>query len=415
MDDSVNITFTADIADLQRGLQQATAAVNEVTATMKAGATAVALSYSDITRAYSAGIQQRLDLVRSGSDTELAIARSGDKAQTDILLDSLKMRENAVKASTQIALLSHEDERADLLGLEADREAVELRHLTFLQSTYRDNAAAYANVQRQIDELAAQSALRRQAVELTYLRQVDADYRSTFDGIASSVSQQVTGLISGQESLRQATAHVLLSMIQDFVAARLKIVADWAAGMLAETVATQTSEAAKTQAVLAGTAARTSAAKAGTAASTLDTIGSIAKSIVASAAETFAGIFGFLSPVLGPAAAGPAAAGEATVLAAKASLPSFAVGAWELPADMVAQVHRGEMIVPASAAGTLRSAISGAGDAPNVSHQTHFNVTTLDAAGVRRFFATHSRAILAAIDDGVRNGSHLGFRQVGRL
>lgn len=415
MDDGVNITFTADIADLQRGLQQATAAVNEVTATMKASAAAVALSYNDITRDYFAGIQQRLDLVRSGSDAELAIARSGDRAQTDILLDSLKMRENAVKASAQIELLSHEDERADLLRLEADRESVELRHLTFLQSTYRDNAAAFANVQRQIDELAAQSALRRQAVELTYLRQVDADYRSTFERIASSVSQQVTGLISGQESLRQATAHVLLSMIQDFVAVRLKIVADWTAGMLAETVATQTSEAAKTQAVLAGTAARTSAAKAGTVASTLDTIGSIAKSIVASAAETFAGIFGFLSPVLGPAAAGPAAAGEAAVLAAKASLPSFAVGAWELPTDMVAQVHRGEMIVPASVAGAMRGVLGGVGDSPNISHQTHFNVTTLDAAGVRRFFATHSRAILEAIDNGVRNGSHLGFRQVGRL
>lgn len=415
MDDSVNITFTADIADLQRGLQQATTAVNEVTATLKAGAAAVALSYGDITRAYAAGIQQRVDLVRAGSDTELAIARSGDKAQTDILLDAIKMQDNAVRASAQLTLVSHEEERDDLLRLEADREDVARRHLTFLQSTYRDNAAAFANVQRQIDELAAQSAMRRQGIELTYLRQVDSDYRSAFEGIASSVSQQVSGLISGQESLRQATAHVLLAMIQDFVAARLKIVADWAAGMVTETVMTQSAEAAKTQAVVTGTVARTSAAKAGNAASAVDTLSSIATSIVASAAETFAGIFGFLSPVLGPAAAGPAAAGEASVLAAKAALPSFAVGAWDLPSDMVAQVHRGEMIVPATAASALRGAIGQPGDAVNVTHQTHFNVTSLDAAGVRRFFASHSRAILEAIDDGVRNGSHLGLRQLGRL
>jgi len=41
------------------------------------------------------------------------------------------------------------------------------------------------------------------------------------------------------------------------------------------------------------------------------------------------------------------------------SLPHFDVGAWSLPQDMVAQVHKGEMIVPASAAQPFRDMMSG--------------------------------------------------------
>lgn len=55
MTDTVTITFTVDIAELQRGLQQATGGIAEATATMKAGAQQVAVSYADLTRAYAAG------------------------------------------------------------------------------------------------------------------------------------------------------------------------------------------------------------------------------------------------------------------------------------------------------------------------------------------------------------------------
>ena len=37
------------------------------------------------------------------------------------------------------------------------------------------------------------------------------------------------------------------------------------------------------------------------------------RSILSSAAETFAGVFGFLAPLMGPLAIGPATAAQATV------------------------------------------------------------------------------------------------------
>lgn len=141
------------------------------------------------------------------------------------------------------------------------------------------------------------------------------------------------------------------------------------------------------------------------------------KSIMASAAETFAGIFGFLSPLMGPAAAGPALAGEATVAAAAAAIPSFAVGAWALPGDTLANVHRGEMIVPAAAtpwAQSLMAQAAGgkAGSAPASAGDVHFHVSAVDAAGVKAFFRANARHIMEAINDGVRTGSHLGLSKL---
>ena len=418
MSDEVRIIFTADISDLRRGLDAATSGISETTAVLKSGADQMGISYGALTKAYAAGTAQRLDLVKTGSDEELAAARAGDRAQTDIALDSVKVKQSQVKEEAQLSQISHEEERAQLLALEDEREDIERRHLVFLQSTYKDNARAFADAQRQIDELAAGSAVKRQEIERSYLREVDADYRRTFEQVGTSVSQQVMQMIQGHETFQKAVSNVLLSIVQSFVQARIRSVADWAAGALAETTATTAGETAKTSAVVAGTAARqaaqTSAATTG-AATTLATIG---QSIAASAAETFAGIFGFLSPLMGPAAAGPAAAGQAPVAAAAAAIPSLDVGAWNLPADMVAQVHAGEMIVPAGPAAMMRAAAAGGaaqgggGSGGDVHSHAHFHVTAMDSRDVRRFFSDNSKHILGAINDGLRSGSHLGLNKL---
>ena len=413
MSDDVSIVFKADISDLQRGLSQAASGVAETTGIMRAGADQLGASFAALNQAYANGFAGRLDLVKSGSDEELAAARAGDRAQTDIAIDAVKVKQSQVKEEAQLSQISHDEERAQLLALEADREAIERQHLTFLQGTYKDNAAAFANTQRQIDELSAQSALKRQEIERSYNREVYTDYKRTFEQVGSSVSTQVTSLIKGQETFRQAVSNVLLSVVQSFIQARIRAVADWAAGVVAETTATTVGETTKTSAVLAGTAARTGAQQTASTASAASTLTSVVQSIAASAAETFAGIFGFLSPVLGPAAAGPAVAGQATVLAAGAALPSFATGAWSLPSDMVAQVHRGEMIIPAGPAGQLRDAAASGGlGGVHVHHQTHFNVTAMDSRDVNRFLRGNSRAILGSINDSVRKGAHLGFSKL---
>ena len=240
-------------------------------------------------------------------------------------------------------------------------------------------------------------------------------YKSAFEQVGSSVSSSIMGMIQGQETLRKAAQKVLLAIIQEFVQARIRMVADWAAGIAAQTTATTAGEAVKTAAVTTGVAARTAAEQAGAAGSLAASAAGLIRQILADAKSTFAGVFAFLSPVMGPAAAGPAAAASGAV----ASLASFAIGSWQLPSDMIGQLHRGEMIVPAASTPWAQSLMANAasgGSSGNggvtVNHTTHFNISALDSGDVKRWFKNNGKTILRTINDSVRLGAHLGLSKL---
>ena len=103
MTDDVRIVFSADISALQRGLAEAQAGVASATAAMKSGADQVGTSFATLNQAYAAGFARRLDLVKGASDDELAAARAGDRAETDIALDGVKQRQIVIREEAQLA------------------------------------------------------------------------------------------------------------------------------------------------------------------------------------------------------------------------------------------------------------------------------------------------------------------------
>ena len=414
MADDVTITFTADVSDLQQGMQQATSAVEATTSALRSGAAQINSSFASLSQAYGSAATKNIATVRTSSDTELAIARQSVQAQYDIASNGVKEQVSLVKEQAQTGQISRQQELSSLLALETQREDIERQYLQFVQNTYQQGTVAYAAAQRRIDELASQSALRRQEIERNVTQQIDADYKRSFDQIASSVSSSIMGMITSHQSLKQSAIKILDQILSMFIQSQVKMVANWLAGQLAQTMATTTSQTAQTAAVTAGVAARTGAELAGSAASSAATISSVLHSIMASAGETFAGIFGFLSPVLGPAAAGPAAAGEASVLAVAGGL---AMGAWSLPSDMIVQAHRGEMVIPAGVTPWAQGLISGAANTPGVStvhvhHATNFNVAAMDSQGVKQFLKNNSKQIMRTIDESVRTGSHIGLAKL---
>jgi len=415
MADDVSIKFTADISGLQQGMQQATSAVEATTSALRGGAAQINASFASLSQAYGSAAAKNIAMVRTMSDTELAIARQNEQARYEIALNGVRGQSSLVKERAQTAQISRQEEHSRLLALETQREGIERQHLQFLQSTHQQGTVAFAAAHRRIEELASQSALRRQEIERNVNQQIYADYRRSFEQIGSSVSSSVMGMITGHLRLRDAARNILLQIIHGFIQARVRMVADWLAGVAAQTAATTTGEAAKTAAVTAGVAARTGAQAAGSTAGIASTIGAVLKSIMASAGETFAGIFGFLSPVMGPAAAGPAAAGQATVLSVATDMATFATGAWSLPSDMIAQVHQGEMIVPAGPAAAFRSMIesnSGVAGTVQVHHATNFNVSAMDSQSVRQFLKANAKQIMRTINESVRTGSHLGLSKL---
>ncbi len=100
---------------------------------------------------------------------------------------------------------------------------------------------------------------------------------------------------------------------------------------------------------------------------------------------------------------------------------SFDVGSWQLPSDMIAQVHQGEMIVPARqtpwAQSLMSNAASGGGGSGNgrdvhVHHSTNFNISAIDSRDVQNWIKGNGKTIMRTVNDGVRLGMHLGLKNL---
>ncbi len=177
-------------------------------------------------------------------------------------------------------------------------------------------------------------------------------------------------------------------------------------------------EATKTAATTAGVAARTGAEQAGAAASLAAQGATMIRSILSSAAEAFAGVFGFLAPLMGPAAAGPAAGAYGAVAGMAGAVAAADIGMWQVPQDMLTLVHHNELIMPAAEAGALRSMLSGGGSSDGAGSQVHINpavhlsVQAIDGASVSQWMRDNSGHMLKAIDEAVRHGALVGTRRL---
>jgi hypothetical protein len=355
---------------------------------------------------------------RELAQTRASIARSSAETRFGVARDALQREEQAIRQAAADGKLTEAQKVSALQSVIARREQLELQHQSWLQqNVYQNDAAAFSAAEDRKTAILAKSAAERRQLEAASRRDIEQQYRQSYGQIGDSIAGTITGVLAGTTTLRDGMRGILLQLVQQFLASRIRIVTDWLAGVTAQVAATTAGETTKTAAVAAGTAARTGLETSAAATSGLSIVSGILKSIFASAAQVFAGIFGFLSPVMGPAAVGPALAGQATVLGVASALPSFDVGSWELSSDMIAKVHKGEMIVPAGPAAAWRSALDrgpvGAGGA-GVAVNPSINVTipAMDGQSVRKFFKSHGREMSRTISEGVRLGAHLGSRRL---
>lgn len=218
-------------------------------------------------------------------------------------------------------------------------------------------------------------------------------WQSLMQPIQRAFDTSITGMILGTTTLQKAVANIAQSILAEFVNLGVKMVTNWIASELAMSTATE-----------AGAAARTAASGEGMAAGLAIKAANAIKSIATDSAQAFSGIFAFLAPIMGPAAAGPAAAGEATVMAAASGIAS-AAGGWMVPSDQLAMVHQNEMILPANISRGLQNMISANGGAG--AGAVVVNVSAIDSQDVKRFFQSNGSLLVNAVNKAMRNGSML--------
>ena len=246
------------------------------------------------------------------------------------------------------------------------------------------------------------------SVARSALEAQERDAQSFATAIEQAFNSQLRGLVSGAETWRAAFRSTLADLLIKFI--------EWTEQTVAHSLI---AEAMKTAATTAGVAARTGAEDAGAAASMGAQGSAMIRSILSSAAETFAGVFGFLSPLMGPLAAGPAAAAQAMVVGMAGSVASADIGMWRVPTDMVSIVHRNELIMPAAEAGAFRSLLTAAASG-ETSHggqiaihpTTNVHVSAIDGASVSQWMRDNSHTMMRAIDEAVRHGAALGLKRL---
>lgn len=152
----------------------------------------------------------------------------------------------------------------------------------------------------------------------------------------NSFNSSIMGMLKGTTSWKDALKNAMGNVVEYFLKAGEKMIAHWIATESAKTLATQ-----------AGNTARTLSDKEAALASGGFSAAKAIKTITGDAAKAYSGTYGFLAPEMGPLAAIPAAVSFAAVMGMEALVPSFAVGAWNIPHDMVAQLHAGERVMTA--------------------------------------------------------------------
>ncbi|MGO4872960.1 MAG: hypothetical protein ACLPGW_20560 [Roseiarcus sp.] len=434
-DANIAVSFTASVGDLVSGVadaKDALASLSEPFAQLNGQYAALGASIGEAfaptrLQAFDAALNASASLEKSLAAAHAQAAqamRSGDDAASADAIRAAKMAiSEEVKAvedglKQKLALYAEEARLHEITQTQKvvlSREALDEEYGAQISALQREAALGDQSLtqkQRILDQML--DAERRHQDQATALvrnavNEQEREYQAFGGTVTQAFNSQLHGLLSGTESWRTAFKNVLEDLLIKFI--------EWGEETVVRQIAT---EAAKTMATSAGVTARTGAEQAGAAASLASQSATIVRSILSSSAEAFAGVFGFLAPIMGPFAAGPATAAQATVAGMAGAVASADIGMWQVPQDMLTLIHHNELVMPAAQAGALREMLSGEspasgaarGGAVHVHPTTNFHVSAVDSGSVAQWMKANSATMLKTIDEAVRHGAHLGLRRL---
>lgn len=423
MADDVTIRFSADTDDLEDGLANVRGAVGSVTPDLKKLSESVSDAAQKTAPATAAFSRMSIaigdGLTGALRPASSALGALGDDAKKRIddeikaLQESLAIKKTIFDGEAKLKNIS-EGEKIALVRAATQEEYEAQRALLEQEAGLADlsvkqKEAALSKIRT------LEATHQKQMLQLAYQAAEEQDkiWQGLASKIGSSMSSSIMGLLQHTTTFREGVRQMAVQATQYFVNMGTQWVASFAMN-IAKNIATHVmGEQAMTEATQLGVSERTASEAAGSVADVAGKVAAVIKSIMASSAEAFAGVFGFMAPLLGPAAAGPAAAAQATVAGA-ASIASFDIGAWNIPQDQLAMVHKNELVMTASQGDAFRNLVNNGGArsdaAPSVHAPVNFHVHALDAQGVASFLQGNGREIMKAVGRHVQDGLHLGVR-----
>ncbi len=301
--------------------------------------------------------------------------------------------------------ISEQQKTQMLLAAVDQREAFQIAELQQAIGLQGQTQASYQKLQDELTKIKQKATADRQRITDQAAQEQEKTWKAAADQISSAFDSQLRGLLAGTTTWSQAMKSMAGDLIIKLIEDAVKFELEWLASQARVLAGHLTSETAMTTATAAGASARTAAEQTSAASGMFANIAAAVQAIMRDAAQAFAGVFAFLAPVMGPAAAGPAAAAQASVSAAAI----FDAGTDYVVRGGLALIHPGETIIPAARGS---GPFSGGGMGTQVHAPVSINVSALDSQSVSRFFNDNSKHMLRAINDAVKRGAHLGMRAI---
>jgi uncharacterized protein YecA (UPF0149 family) len=433
-DANVSVSFSASINDFVSGVGQAkdalqsfSAPFGQINAQLSSLATASSQAFNpsrlqpyrdalDATKglqqSFAADAGRAAAALRAGDDATYAdAARAAQLAASEevrVLADGLKQKLALYTQEARFYEITQQEK------LELSQQAISQEYAAELGALQGQDALGEQSLasKQRVDDMLIEATRRRDdqmgALTRSALQDQERDYQAFGSSISQALNSQLRGLLTGTTTWHTAFKNALEDLLIKFI--------EWCETSVARYAL---AEAMKTAATTAGLAARTSAEQGGAAASLGAQGATMVRSILSSAAETFAGVFGFLAPLMGPLAVGPAAAAQASVAGMAGAVASADIGMWQVPRDQLALIHQNELIMPAGPAGALRDMLTntpnagaGAGGSVAIHPTTHFHVNAMDGASVGSWMRSNGPGMAKALDQAVRHGAALGLKRL---
>ncbi|WP_207000748.1 hypothetical protein [Trinickia mobilis] len=359
-------------------------------------------AYGFESREYQSALQQERKAAQEWAKDQTKQLDDQIVQQQKAALDEIAVKEQADKNKLARGEESAAQEIAQLLNLENQKFAIEMK-------AFDDELALYADDEQQYRKTldAKLAATQKHALEVSKLQEQSADatqkaWQKAFSPISAAFTTSVNGMIQGTTTWQSAIAKMADSVLAKFIDMGVQMVTRWAANEAARVAATQAGSAVLQALGLEDMiAARTT--------TTTEVVGDIAAQAAAAAAGAYAATAAI--PIVGPGLA-PAAATEAYAnVMAFEGLASAAGGYYQVPDDMLANIHKDEMVLPAWAAQGMRGILQGnppSAAAPGSASSgsagdIHVHINAVDSDSVRRLFVNNSDAVHAAVKQALRN------------
>lgn len=369
---------------------------------------------SEATKLLNDELSKRLNMIRQHEALVAADRQRDDAKQRSE--DSQEIAQNKAMLDEQVA----EGQLTKIQAIALERSFAAQKHAIELTALEATLATLGAETEARKQQLRTMGLLKQQwATEDAKLnRAAVLDFKAQWDKIVapveSAMTQQIGAVLRGNATMGQAVRGFAASVVISYLEMGAKKVftevssqamataahalgfsqraaigaAETASGnsdlivRLGRWIATQLGLTAATG---AGATARAGVLTAEQLAAVTAT-GLTARLSIAAAASVAAAWAFADSASLGPpglvAAPGVSDGAYAEVMAFQATVPALAVGAWNVPKDMGANLHAGEMVIPASFAEGMRSA-GGGGSSQTLNYAPTLNGGGADPASMR--------------------------------